>query len=225
MEAVDVSIYSDEVELAKTVALDTLTLINSKLRERAKCHVALTGGSLGNQIAENLAKELNKGNWDGLNIWWSDERYVHFESELRNDLIFMKNIDEKCGVEVHRTPHEGDLEKSALHFNLELSKVDFDLIILGVGPDGHVASLFPGQLDVNEARDAFAIKNSPKPPSERITFSMRKINSAKEIWLVASGIAKADVVAELVEGESKLPVGQVSLTRLIVDSLAFGVGE
>ena len=225
MEDLDISIYTTEAELLEATVGEIRDLVDTQLNETGKFHLALTGGTLGNLLAQELANEFSQGDWRGLHIWWSDERYVHFESELRNDLIFMKNIDEKCGVEVHRTPHEGDLEKSALHFNRELFKVDFDLIILGVGPDGHVASLFPGHLDVNEARDAFAIKNSPKPPSERITFSMRKINSAKEIWLVASGIAKADVVAELVEGESKLPVGQVSLTRLIVDSLAFGVGE
>ena len=225
MDAIDISIYSDEKELANSAVIDALSLINAKLEVSDKCHVALTGGTLGNMIAENLARELNKGNWNGLNVWWSDERYVPYSSADRNDLVFVNEIEKKTEAEVHRTPFESDLQKDAKQFSDQISRVEMDLIILGMGPDGHVASLFPGKLDLKETRDAFAISDSPKPPSERITFSMNKINKAGEIWLVASGAAKAEVIASLVEGESKLPVGQVSITRLLVDSQAFGVSE
>ena len=98
-----------------------------------------------------------------------------------------------------------------------------DLIILGMGPDGHIASLFPGALHADETRDVFAITNSPKPPSARLTFSLKKLNSATEIWLIASGENKADAIAGLIEEDKSLPVSHVNLSRLLVDSAAFGI--
>lgn len=225
MEAIDISIYKNESELANTVVTDALSIINSKLENQDTCHVGLTGGSLGSLISERLANELNKGNWHGLNIWWSDERFVPYDSNQRNDLIFVNTINKFTEVEVHRVPFDIDIVKSAKEFSESVEKVDFDLIILGMGPDGHVASLFPGQLDVDEPRSAFEILNSPKPPAERITFSMKKINSSDEIWLVVSGTEKSDAISELIEGESKLPVCKVKLSRLLVDSAAFGLAE
>lgn len=223
MEDFDISIYSNESELAETTVIDALAFINSRLEDNDKCHVALTGGSLGNLIAEKLATELNKSNWSGLNIWWSDERYVPYDSTERNDLRFSQTIDKRSGAKIHRMPFTGNLLQDAKDFEAEISQVKLDLMILGVGPDGHIASLFPGQMDEAELRAAFQITDSPKPPAARITLSLRKINEANEIWLVASGSGKSEMIAELVDGDCDAPVSQVAITRLLVDSSAFGV--
>ena len=124
---------------------------------------------------------------------------------------------------VHRANGDGDIEVAANTLEREIAGINMDLIILGMGPDGHIASLFPGALYADEIRDVFAITNSPKPPANRVTFSLKKINSAAAIWLVASGEGKAVAVAGLIEEEYSLPVSHVNLSRLLVDSAAFGI--
>ena len=99
-----------------------------------------------------------------------------------------------------------------------------DLIILGVGPDGHVASLFPKQWDENETRSIIAVIDSPKPPLQRISFSMAFINSADEVWIVVAGASKGAAVAAIVEEDRAIPASHVhgvNLTRLIADTEAF----
>jgi len=116
------------------------------------------------------------------------------------------------------------LFRSVNHYALALNGVTIDLNILGVGPDGHVASLFPGIADIDDRRDIFAITDSPKPPASRISFTMKFINEAREVWIVAAGESKAEAVAKIIEGDLSIPASFVSgqeRTRLIVDQAAF----
>ena len=105
-----------------------------------------------------------------------------------------------------------------------LNGVTIDLNILGVGPDGHVASLFPGVADLDDRRDIFAITDSPKPPAARISFTMKFLNASREVWIVVAGEGKADAVGKIIEGDLSIPASYVSAqvrTRLIVDQAAF----
>lgn len=219
----DISIYTTEAELLEVTVNEIIDLIDSQLTSSGKFHLALTGGTLGNLISQELAAEFREGDWRGLHIWWSDERFVPLNSKDRNDLLFCNALGNESSVVVHRVNGEGELDNAAKTLEREIAGINMDLIILGLGPDGHVASLFPGAIYTEESRDIFAISNSPKPPSSRVTFSLKKINSAKSIWLVASGESKADAVAGLIEQEQTLPVSYVNLSRLLVDSAAFGI--
>lgn len=221
MEDLDISIYVDESELISAAISDINVLISSGLEKNGTFHLALTGGTLGNLISKNLAVQFSFGNWSGLHIWWSDERFVPLNSTDRNDLAFLSNLT-NAEIKFHRVMGE-NVESAATQLAKEINGIQLDLIILGMGPDGHVASLFPGAIHADEKRDVFAITDSPKPPSERVTFSLKKINSSKAIWLVASGAGKADAVAGLIEEDMKLPVSHVNLSRLMVDSESFGI--
>ena len=223
MEDLDISIYTSEAELLEVAVGEIKELIDNQLTATGKFHLALTGGTMGNLLAKELAAEFSEGDWRGLHIWWSDERFVPLSSSDRNDLIFCNELVSESGVVVHRVNGEGDIEVAANTLEREIAGINMDLIILGMGPDGHIASLFPGAIHADETRDVFAITNSPKPPAKRVTFSLRKINSAVAIWLVASGENKADAVAGLIEQELSLPVSHVNLSRLLVDSAAFGI--
>ena len=223
MEDLDISIYSTESELIQVTVGEIRELVNSQLTSTGKFHLALTGGTLGNLIAKELAAEFSQGDWRGLHIWWSDERFVPLSSVDRNDLIFCTQLGHESGVVVHRANGEGEIEIAAKTLEREIAGINMDLIILGMGPDGHIASLFPGAIHAEENREVFAITDSPKPPSARVTFSLKKINSATEIWLVASGENKADAIADLIEETQTLPVSYVNLSRLLVDSAAFGI--
>jgi 6-phosphogluconolactonase len=218
----DISILETEAELINAAVSECTQVIQTKLDTGSEFNLALTGGTLGNAISKSIAEVLNKGDFSGLNIWWSDERYVPRDSTERNDLEFIRKLTNK-NVKVHRANDSVSLSQAAVELANEISGRDMDLIILGMGPDGHIASLFPGKIHESENREVFAITDSPKPPAERLTFSLKKINSAKEVWLVASGENKADAVMGLVEGDRSLPVTHVNLSRLLVDSLAFGI--
>lgn len=218
----DISILETEAELINTAVSECIQMIKARLGAGNEFHLALTGGTLGNAISKAIAGVLNQGDYSGLNIWWSDERYVLQDSTDRNDLEFVKNLTNKK-VKVHRANDSVPLTLAADELANDISGREMDLVILGMGPDGHVASLFPGKIHESEIREVFAITDSPKPPAERVTFSLKKINSAKEVWLVASGESKADAVMGLVEGDKSLPVTHINLSRLLVDSLAFGI--
>lgn len=223
MEDLDISVYSDENELINVCVEDTLQFVRDTLEAKGICHLSLTGGTVGISIALKLGAIFNSGEWNGLHIWFSDERFVPLDSSERNDLEISKVLNSESGVVLHRAIGTGSIEIAAESLAKEIQNFDMDLIILGMGPDGHVASLFPGKLHEDENRDVFAVTDSPKPPAERVTFSLKKLNEAAEIWLVASGSAKADAITGLIEEDLTLPVSHVQLTRLMVDSLAFGV--
>jgi 6-phosphogluconolactonase len=227
-DQLDLTLYSDAAELSEEVSVQILAAIEKGLKLKSQFHLVLTGGTLGVQISDALVKEFNADSaaFDGLHIWWSDERFVPADSVERNAFPFhKKSTNEKIVV------HQGlasdvaeNVDEAVADYALALEKVEIDLNILGLGPDGHVASLFPGIADIDDARSVFAITDSPKPPAVRISFTMKTINSAAEVWIVAAGASKAEAVTKVVEGDLSIPACYVrgSLhTRLIVDTEAF----
>ena len=226
MEDLDISIYTTEAELLEVTVGEISELVDSQLTSTGKFHLALTGGTLGNLIAKELAAEFSQGDWRGLHIWWSDERFVEANSIERNAFPFHNTVLNKNIV-----IHEGlasdvakNIDEAVADYALALENVDIDLNILGIGPDGHVASLFPGIADIDDTRTVFAITNSPKPPASRISFTMKEINSAAEVWIIAAGESKAEAVTKVIEGDLSIPASYVrgnSHTRLIVDTEAF----
>lgn len=224
LDNLDIAIYADIDELVAVTVAEVIDQIEDGISRNGEFHLVLTGGTLGVALGVAIANELNDGDFAGLHIWWSDERFVDLNSKERNDLDFVNSLNNEKVV-VHRAPSNGSIESLAESFSKELENVQLDLVIIGVGPDGHVASLFPNEIYQNEKRKAFAITNSPKPPAERITFSLNVINSADEIWVVASGDSKRDAIEGFMDGDMNLPVSHLIATRLLVDSAAFGVEE
>jgi 6-phosphogluconolactonase len=180
------------------------------------------------QISEALVNEFNADpdGFAGLHIWWSDERFVPADSVERNAFPFHKTVvNSKIVIhEVLASDVAKSIDESVSDYELALENVDIDLNILGLGPDGHVASLFPGVADIDDQRRIFAITDSPKPPPARVSFTMSTINSAQEVWIVAAGESKAEAVTKIIEGDLSIPASYVrghSHTRLIVDTEAF----
>lgn len=227
-DELDLTLYADAAELAEEVTVQILAAIEKGLKLKSQFHLVLTGGTLGAQISEALVHEFNAdvSAFKGLHIWWSDERFVAAESIERNAFPFHNNVKNQ-NILIHEAlPSDKavNLQESVSDYELALENVDIDLNILGLGPDGHVASLFPGMTDVDDQRKVIAIQDSPKPPAERVSFTMSMINSAEEVWIVAAGESKADAVTKLIEGELSIPASYVRgnlHTRLIVDTEAF----
>ena len=135
MEDLDISIYTTEAELLEVTVEEIRDLVDTQLNETGKFQLALTGGTLGNLIAKELAAEFSQGDWRGLHIWWSDERFVPIGSDERNDLIFCNSLSTESGVVVHRANGNGDIQIAANTLEREIAGINMDLIILGMGPE------------------------------------------------------------------------------------------
>jgi 6-phosphogluconolactonase len=227
-DELDLTLYADSDELAEEVTAQILLAIENGLLAKGEFHLVLTGGTLGVQISQALVVAFNGAPelYKGLHIWFSDERFVNSDSSERNAAPLHGTLT-NTNVIVHEslTPDSAaTIEDAVREYEEALRGVTIDLNILGVGPDGHVASLFPGVADLDDQRNIFAITDSPKPPASRISFTMKFLNQAEEIWIVAAGASKADAVAKIIEGDLSIPASYVSAqvrTRLIVDQPAF----
>jgi 6-phosphogluconolactonase len=227
-DELDLTLYADSEELVEEVISQILNSIENGLLARGEFHLVLTGGTLGLQISQGLRSAWNAAPemYTGLHIWWSDERFVESGSPDRNAHPLHTGLT-NTNVIIHEAlapDSAATITDAVSHYADALKGVMVDLNILGVGPDGHVASLFPGVADLDDQCDIFAITDSPKPPSVRISFTMKLINEAREVWIVASGESKAEAVAKIIEGDLSIPASYVSAverTRLIVDQAAF----
>jgi len=227
-DELDLTLYTDSDELAEEVTAQILLAIESGLLAQGEFHLVLTGGTLGVQISQALVGALNSAPdlYQGLHIWFSDERFVELDSPERNASPWHGTLRNK-NVFVHESlaPNSpATIEDAVKDYQDALDGIAIDLNILGLGPDGHVASLFPGIANIDDQRTIFAITDSPKPPAIRLSFTMKFLNEAREIWIVAAGEGKADAVAKIIEGNFSIPASYVSAqirTRLIVDQAAF----
>jgi len=226
-DQLDLTLYADAAELTTEVIAQLLQSIEEGLTEKARFDLALTGGTLGLAISKSLVEVLNQNADDfaGLHIWWSDERFVASDSQERNALPFHNKLSNK-NVIVHQiiSSDKGSAQEALADYDSQLKNVNLDLSVLGLGPDGHVASIFPGRSDLDNLNRVFLIEDSPKPPSVRISFTMAMINSAEKVWIVAAGEGKADAVTKIIEADLSIPASYVRgshQTRLIVDTEAF----
>ncbi len=198
----------DPQDLADQVAARLVTLLARVQAEGRVPSVALTGGTIAVTIHETVAASPDAGlvDWSRVDVWFGDERYVPADDPDRNVGQAREALLDHLPFDparIHPMPASdaghGSLDAAAATFAGELRAHGgefFDVVMLGLGPDGHVASLFPGfpQLDVDDTV-AVAVTDSPKPPPERISLTFPALNRADEVWFVVSGAGKADAVA------------------------------
>lgn len=198
--------HPDAATLAATVADRLIDRLASVQGSRRVPHIGLTGGTIANDIYRAVAASprRNEVEWTSVEFWWGDERFVAGDSADRNAVQAREAMLDELGVRearIHEMPSsdDGDLPSGALAYEDELRELgagSFDLLLLGLGPDGHIASLFPGypQLTVDD-RIAVTVENSPKPPPERITLTYGALNRTQALWFVVTGQGKAEAVA------------------------------
>lgn len=228
----DLRIVADETALVREVVELANTRIVQQLGETGEFHLSLTGGTLGIAISSGLVVvwNLNPEKFVGLHLWWGDERFVSEMSEERNARPVLMALSEDSPIHVHQVlPSDAnvDVEVAARRYNADLAGVEMDLTILGLGPDGHVASLFPGQWEENEVRNAIPVIDSPKPPAQRVSFTMSKINASHSVWFVVNGREKHEAVAKILGRDVAIPASHVHgkiETLLFADHAALATG-
>jgi 6-phosphogluconolactonase len=223
-----VEVHESADELAASVAGAFVTLVAARQAAGEIPDVVLTGGTIADKIHHEIARlgaDIDV-DWSRVSFYWGDERYVPPDSDDRNDKKARQALLDAIGVDparVHPIPSTADADsvESAATAYAETVRDKgtgaFDLVMLGVGPDGHVASLFPGfpQLDVDD-RIAVAVTDSPKPPPERISLTFTALNQAGEVWFLVSGEAKADAVARALADDGSVhdtPVRGITAPR------------
>jgi 6-phosphogluconolactonase len=203
-----VEVHPDAGVLAHAVAGALLErLADAQAADRLP-QVALTGGSIAEAIHARVGEVGGdfEVDWSRVVLWWGDERYVAADSEDRNAGSARRSMLDRLPVpaeHVHEAPSTDtglSLGDAAAAYGEELREHGsgtFEVVMLGVGPDGHVASLFPGHpaLDVDDAV-AVAVPDSPKPPPERISLTFAALNRSDAVWFVVSGEEKAEAVAK-----------------------------
>lgn len=205
-----VEVFPDGPSLATAVAARLLTRLERAQLEGREPHLALTGGTIADAMHRELAR-LSVGSdvdWRRVGIWWGDERFVAGDSPDRNAGQARRALLDQVGTtQVHEVPSTDDAPDvgSAARAYADSLRAEgagvFEVVMLGVGPDGHVASLFPGfpQVDVDDAI-AVAVTDSPKPPPERVTLTFPALNRARAVWFLVSGSEKAAAVAAALAG-------------------------
>lgn len=176
--------------------------------------IVLTGGSVGRAYEHAASRERD---WSRVTLWWGDERCVPPDDERSNYGLAKKTLLDRLSApprEVHRIRGELEPAEAAVELDRELDGARLDLLLLGLGPDGHVASLFPGspQLDVEDRR-ATSGPAGLEPYVDRVTMTMPVLRSAARIVFIVSGEGKADAVARAFGGDVSHDV-PASLVRL-----------
>jgi 6-phosphogluconolactonase len=232
----ELKVLSDPAELAGAVADRFLQRLAAAQGRGEEPHVALTGGSIVHGVHQQIAQRATEGagdhqlDWDRVVFWWGDERFVAPDSPDRNAIdaraVFLDVVGASQVHEMPSTDAAPDVETAAAAYSDLMRSSgagEFDLVMLGVGPDGHVASLFPGsaQLDVDD-RIAVPVTGSPKPPPERVSLTFPALNRTRAVWFLVSGEEKSEAVRRALAD-----TGDVHETpaRGVMPAPAVGAGE
>lgn len=235
-------VHSTKPELAAAVAERFLSKVPQIIAEFDEATVVLTGGTMGQAVLEaiNDSEKRDAVDWSRVNFWWGDERWLPAGDPERNEVQARKALLDCIKVDPSRvhpfacSDSGVSLEEAADAYSQELADhsarsgkyPNFDILFLGVGPDGHIASLFPEREGIRETeRTVIAVRNSPKPPDERLSLTLPVLNSSVRVWAVVAGSDKASALGLTLAGASYNEVPAAGLegrrkTLFFVDSEA-----
>lgn len=234
-----VLVHRDAPTLAAAVAARLVTRLVDVQAATGGASIVLTGGSVGIATLAALAEMPARDaiDWRNLDVWWGDERFLPRGHDERNETQARAALLDQVGVDPERIhpmpasdgPDGDDPEAAAERYAAALRAAarpedhgpapSFDVLLLGVGPDGHIASLFPERPALyEEARSVVGVRGAPKPPPTRISLTLPTIRGAKEIWLVVAGEDKASAVHLALSGAGPVQVpaaGAVARSRTL----------
>jgi 6-phosphogluconolactonase len=189
---------------------------------RGSASVVLTGGGIGTAVLAALGDEPARDaiEWPALDIWWGDERFVPVGDPERNETGARSALLDRVNVNPARVhpmpgpdgPDGDDPEAAAARYASWLAEAarpqdrgpvpSFDVLMLGIGPEAHVASLFPGEPALHDERPVVSVYETTKPPPRRLSLTFPSIQAAREVWILASGTEKAGAIAGALSGAS-----------------------
>lgn len=222
-----VIVHADPEALADAVATRFVTTVVELQVKRDAVHIVLTGGSVGIAVLRSIARQPDRDgiDWARVHAWWGDERWVARDHGDRNAVQAHDALLDHVAIpssNVHPFPASDDgisLHEAAARYRDELLQAGggrmptFAVTFLGVGPDGHVASLFPEREGPRITESTvLAVEDSPKPPPQRLTLSLPLLNSSERVWLVMAGADKASALGLALAGASSADVPVAGVT-------------
>jgi 6-phosphogluconolactonase len=221
----EVFTYTTGDLLASAAAARAVTRLADAIAGRGHANVVLTGGGIGTKVLAAIAASPARDavDWSRVDFWWGDERFNVTGDPERNETGARAALLDHINAAPSRVhamagpdgPDGDQPDAAAVRYAAELKAAApagaevpaFDVLMLGIGPEGHVASIFPDSLAVHATGSVVAVRNSPKPPPTRLTLTFSAIRAAREVWILASGAEKAQAVGEALSGvsEDKLP--------------------
>lgn len=217
----ELKIYKDKVEVAREFSSYFAEFVEGK----PQVQVALSGGSTPKVVFDVLAADYGqKMDWSKVHFYWGDERCVPPGDEESNFKMTVDHLFSKIEVpkeNIHRILGENDPNSEAMRYanllEINLDRVEgipeFDLVILGMGDDGHTASIFPHEIDLWDAEDHCVVATHPETGQKRISINGKVINRAKEVVFLVTGKGKAEkvkAIAQKVEDFEKYPASLVN---------------
>jgi 6-phosphogluconolactonase len=238
-----VVVHHDATLLAQAIAARIITAIVDAQAANGEASIVLTGGGIGGSTLRELAESPPRDaiDWRRLSVWWGDERFLpsghpdRNETQAREALLDLVDLDP---LRVHPMPASDgplgdDPDAAAQAYAAELAAAShdhvaspaFDVLLLGLGPEGHVASLFPEAPAMYDDRVVIPVRNCPKPPPTRISLSRATINSAREVWVIAAGEEKSGAARLALSGAAPTAVPAAGVngtvaTRWLLDRAA-----
>lgn len=226
MSAPVVVISRDASLLARAAAARLVTRLVDVQQARGSASVVLTGGGVGTALLRELCTSPARDavDWQRLDVWWGDERFLPAGHPDRNEAQARAALLDHVPVDPDRVhpmaasdgPDGNDPEAAASRYADELARAarpddhadvpSFDVLMLGVGPEGHVASIFPDSPAAHDDRAVVAVRGCPKPPPIRISLTFGSINAAREVWLLAAGAAKASAIGMALSASGRVQV-------------------
>lgn len=208
----------DAADVSRVVAERLLARMIDLQGKQDTVHICLTGGNAANAMYEELATLVEGSELDAsrLQLWWGDERFVPATDPERNSQQAISRLARTVSIKSADThmmaAKDGrkDSHESAAEYEAELGDTSFDITLLGIGEDGHVASIFPNHPSFEvTGRAVIGVEDSPKEPTERISLTSPTLNRADEVWMMATGEAKAAAVARSLSGDESVPGAHV----------------
>jgi 6-phosphogluconolactonase len=224
--AAQIVVHAGPDLLAKAVAARLVTRLVDAQAARGSASVVVTGGSIGiavlRELRDNPARDAV--DWRRVDVWWGDERFLPAGDSERNDVQAREALLDAVPVDPARVhpfptadgPAGDDPEAAAEAYARELAAASeaedhdavprFDVLLLGMGEEGHTASIFPESPAAYDEGTVVAVRGCPKPPPTRLSMTFRTISAATEVWLVVAGAGKAPAVALALGGAGRVQV-------------------
>ncbi len=210
--------YSDAALLYRRVAEGIARVAGEAIAQRGRFSVVLAGGSTPRSVYQLLCHI--RTDWNAWHIYYGDERCLPVDHPDRNSVMADQAWLQHVAIpdaQIHRIPAQLGAEAAAFQYSREMDEIDdFDLVLLGLGQDGHTASLFPGQEwgSTENCAAALAVHDAPKPPPDRVSLSAWRLSRACKVWFLVTGEDKHDAVQAWRCGEN-IPAASIGPSNAV----------
>ena len=219
-----VHIHNDLDDLSLAVAQRISELAAQAIATRGVFHIVMAGGETPQNCYEKLRQLPVE--WKRVQVYFGDERCFPIGDARRNDTMIQNILLRHVGIpegNIHAIPAELGAREAATRYADEVTRIPrFDLVLLGMGEDGHIASLFPGDPVVEDAAACVPVFNAPKPPVERVSLGIDQINSARQKIFLVAGAGKRNIVEKLLAGVL-LPAARIVAAEWHIDRAALPI--